>query len=70
MAQPRTRLARQLPLDAKGQDLDCRGCRRFWCLVQHTARSIRLLRMRRLVAAVKAVGRDAASPAPAETVAA
>ncbi|CAN5701548.1 hypothetical protein BH23GEM3_BH23GEM3_19540 [soil metagenome] len=54
-ARSTTRFARSLPLDANGYDLDCRGCRRFWCVVRHTSRSIRLLRMRRLVAAVRAV---------------
>lgn len=55
-ARPTTRLRRVLPLGATGYDLDCRECRRFWCVVRHTARSLRLLRMRRLVAAVRAVG--------------
>jgi hypothetical protein len=54
-AQPGSRLARQLVLDAYGFDLTCRDCRRFWCLVVHTPRSLRLLRMRRLAAAVRAV---------------
>lgn len=55
-ARPQTRLARFLPLDARGYDLDCRGCRRFHSVVRHTVRSIRLIRMRRLVAAVRAAG--------------
>lgn len=55
-ARPGTRMARYLPLDASGYDLECRGCRRFRCMVRHTARSLRLVRMRRLVAAVRAVG--------------
>lgn len=50
-----SRLSGKLPLDATGQDLDCRDCRRFWCIVRHTARSLQLVRMRRLVAAVRAV---------------
>lgn len=54
-ARPGTRLARKLPLDATGYDLDCRGCRRFRPVVQHTLRSLRLVRMRRFVAAVRAV---------------
>ena len=54
-SRPGTRLTVHLPLDATGYDLDCRGCRRFWCVVRHTARSLRLLRMRRLAAAVRAV---------------
>jgi hypothetical protein len=53
-ARPDTRFRRCLVLDATGYDLDCRGCRRFWCVVQHTPRSLRLIRMRRLVAAVRA----------------
>jgi hypothetical protein len=53
-ARPASRLGRCIVLDAGGYDLDCRGCRRFWCVVCHTARSLRLLRMRRFVAAVKA----------------
>lgn len=48
-------MRRYLVLDAKGFDLDCRECRRFWAVIQHTPRSVRLLRMRRLVAAVRAV---------------
>jgi hypothetical protein len=52
-ARPTSRLTRQLVLDARGIDLDCRDCRRFWCLVLQTPRSLRLLRMRRLAAAVR-----------------
>jgi hypothetical protein len=55
-ARPTTRMARSLPLDATGYDLECRGCRRFRAVVRHTDRSLRLVRMRRLVAAVRAVG--------------
>lgn len=55
-ARPTTRVARYLPLDASGYDLQCRGCHRFRCIVRHTMRSLRLVRMRRLVAAVRAVG--------------
>jgi len=55
-ARPDTRLRRWLPLDATGYDLDCRGCRRFWSVVHHTPRSLRLVRMRRFAAAVRAVG--------------
>jgi hypothetical protein len=54
-ARPSTRLARQLVLDAYGYDLDCRTCRRFWAVIVHSERSLRFLRMRRLVAAVRAV---------------
>jgi hypothetical protein len=53
-AAPGTRLERSLPLDAVGYDLECRGCRRFHAVAIHTERSLRLLAMRRLVAAVQA----------------
>lgn len=55
-ARPGTRLTRALPLDATGYDLDCRDCRRFVCIIHHTPRSLRLMRMRRLAAAVGAMG--------------
>ncbi len=55
-ARPGTRMTRYLPLDATGFDLECRDCRRFRCVVRHTFRSLRLVRMRRLAAAVRAVG--------------
>lgn len=61
-ARGKTRMSRYLPLDATGYDLECRGCRRFRCIVRHTARSLRLLRMRRLVAAVRAVGSGPTDP--------
>ena len=64
-ARPGTRLTRELVLDAWGYDLDCRDCRRFWTIVIHTDRSLRLIRMRRLVAAVRAV-RLEATPAAAD----
>lgn len=48
--------AGQLILDAVGYDLECGACYRFRSIVVHTTRSLRLLRMRRLVAAVKSVG--------------
>jgi hypothetical protein len=50
-----SRLKGKLPLDAMSVDLDCRDCRRFWTIVQHTERSLQLLRMRRFVAALRAV---------------
>jgi hypothetical protein len=50
-----SRLRGKLPLDAVALDLDCRGCRRFWSIVQHTERSLHLVRMRRFVAALRAV---------------
>lgn len=53
--QSRSRLQHALPPGARGRDVECRGCRRFWCLVQHSARSLSLLRMRRFAAAVRAV---------------
>ncbi len=49
---PTTRLAAVLPGDARGLDLECRACRRFHARVQHTARSLYLLRLQRLAAAV------------------
>ena len=54
-ARRESRLSRRLPLDATAFDFDCRPCRRFWSMVQHTERSLRLLRMRRFVAALRAV---------------
>ena len=54
-ARRETRMGRYLPLDATGYDLECRGCRRFRSIVRHTARSLRLVRMRRLVAAICAM---------------
>lgn len=63
-AQPRSRLDRHLPLGARGFDLDCRDCRRFWLVVRHTPRSIQLLRMRRFVAAVRAAGRRQTESTP------
>ncbi len=62
-ARSNTRVRAQLPLDACGYDLDCRGCRQFWAVVRHGPRSIRLVRMRRMVAAISAV--DARIPARA-----
>ena len=53
-ARPGTRMARYLPLDASGYDLECRLCRRFRAMVRHTLRSLRLVRMRRFAAAVAA----------------
>ncbi len=47
-----TRLAVILPGGARGLDLDCRACRRFHARVQHTARSLYLVRLQRLAAAV------------------
>jgi len=49
---PNTRLAVILPGGARGLDLDCRGCRRFHARVRHTPRSLYLLRLQRLAAAV------------------
>jgi len=49
---PETRLAAVLPTGAGGLDLDCRGCRRFHARVRHTTRSLYLLRLQRLAAAV------------------
>jgi hypothetical protein len=55
-ARPVTRMTRYLVLDASGYDLECRTCRRFRSVIRHTARSLRLVRMRRLAAAVHAMG--------------
>lgn len=55
-ARPVTRMIRHLVLDASGYDLECRTCRRFRSVIKHTARSLRLVRMRRLAAAVRATG--------------
>lgn len=52
-----SRRAGELVLDAVGYDLDCAQCRRFVCVAIHTDRSLRFLRMRRLAAAVAAVGK-------------
>ena len=52
-AESKSRLSPSLILDATAYDLTCRSCERFWCLVRETQRSLRLIRMRRLVAAVK-----------------
>jgi hypothetical protein len=56
-----SRLRGKLPLDAIAIDLDCRACRRFWSIVQHTERSLHLIRMRRFVAALRAVELKAAA---------
>ena len=54
-ARRESRLGHRLPLDARAFDFDCRPCRRFWSMVQHTERSLRLVRMRRFIAALRAV---------------
>lgn len=64
-AQPESRLSPCVVLDATAYDLSCRDCRRFWCVVRHTQRSIRFLRMRRFAAAVRAVRLDDRDTAPA-----
>lgn len=64
-ARHQSRLAGKLPLDARAYDLDCRPCRRFWSIVQHTDRSLRLMRMRRFVAAVRATEPVPTSSIPA-----
>lgn len=53
-AESGSRLRPTLILDATAYDLTCRGCHRFWCIVRQTKRSLRLIRMRRLAAAVLA----------------
>ena len=55
-ARPDTRLRPYLVLDSTGYDLECRGCRRFRTVVRHTERSLHLVRLRRLVAAVATAG--------------
>lgn len=62
-------MERYLVLDAIGYDLECRSCRRFRPVIQHTDRSLRLLRMRRLAAAVRACGDAQAVPKPEVTMA-
>lgn len=51
-ARPASRLRPVIPAGASAYDLDCRACRQFLPLIEHTPRSLRLLRLRRLVAAV------------------
>lgn len=51
-ARPGTRLSAVLPGGVAGYDLDCRGCRHFHPRLFHSHRSLYLLRMRRLAAAV------------------
>ncbi|MFO7259916.1 MAG: hypothetical protein DIU52_002090 [bacterium] len=52
-ARPTSRLLAVLPSGARGYDLDCRSCHQFLPLIEHTPQSLRLLRLRRLVAAVR-----------------
>lgn len=54
-AQRGTRLSPCLVLDATAYDLACHSCLKLWCVVRHTERSLQLIRMRRLAAAVRAV---------------
>ncbi len=61
-ASPETRLARFLPLDAGGFDLECHACHRYRCVVRHSERSVRLVRMRRLAAAVNGAGAGVKAP--------
>lgn len=68
-ARPETRMERHLVLDAVGYDLECRGCRRYRPVIEHTERSLRLLRMRRLAAAVRACGCTEAAPDAAREMA-
>ena len=49
-----SRLCPSLILDARACDLTCPQCRRFLCIVKETQRSLQLIRMRRLAAAVSA----------------
>ncbi|HEX7048946.1 MAG TPA: hypothetical protein VF188_01940 [Longimicrobiales bacterium] len=52
-AQPGTRFAAILPGDVAGFDLDCRACHQFHPCIRHTPRSLYLLRLHRLAAAVR-----------------
>jgi hypothetical protein len=47
-----TRLASVLPGRPEGSDLECRCCRQFLPRVQHSERSLRLLRLQRFAASV------------------
>ena len=47
-----TRMAALLPADALGYDLECHACRRYHTRVQLTSRSLHVLRLNRLAAAV------------------
>lgn len=49
---PTSRLTAVLPGEVGGYDLDCRSCRQFHPRIQHTGRSLYLLRLQRLAAAV------------------
>lgn len=51
-ARPTTRLAAVMPGTIEGFDLDCRDCRQFYSRLFHSPRSLYLLRLRRLAAAV------------------
>lgn len=63
VAQPESRFfSPHVILDATAHDLVCDGCRRIWCVVRHSARSLRLVRMRRLAAAVDGVDSAARGP--------
>ncbi len=47
-----SRLRAVLPAGASAYDLDCRACRQFLPLIEHTPRSLHQVRLRRLLAAV------------------
>lgn len=51
-ARPKTRLAAVLPGTVEGFDLDCRDCHQFHPRLFRSPRSLYLLRLRRLAAAV------------------
>lgn len=51
-ARPMSRLRAVLPAGASAYDLDCRACRQFLPLIEHTPRSLHQVRLRRLLAAV------------------
>lgn len=54
-ARPTTRLSAVLPGEVNGFDLDCRGCRQFYPRLFLSDRSLYLLRLKRLAAAVHRV---------------
>jgi hypothetical protein len=62
-----SRLCPSLILDARACDLACPACRRFWCIVKETQRSLQLIRMRRLAAAVRTAEPPKRSKPPSVT---
>lgn len=60
--EPASRVNAHLVFGATAHDFSCRDCRRFWSVVRHTPRSLRLMRMRRFVAAVRSIEVEQAVP--------